>query len=240
MNLHNLALGALVLSATLGTAQAQTKSGTLLLSGNINYSSTTSSSKPVGLPFNPMLNSETTQQQLGFTPQAGYFVADNLVLGLSLTGVSSRQFESQGYYANNTQNTYLTATREVKDKGMAYGPFVRYYHMVGDKAGFFGQLTAARLTSTSVTTYNPAYQGFTSYEQKETGGFGSLTPGFVYFPTAKFGLELTLGSLSYLASTIKPQNLATGQPNSETKRSTFEAGFGLQYLTVGAAFHLGK
>ena len=241
MKLSHLAAGALLLAATPQLAQAQTSAGTLLLSGNINYYSTTSTVElyapnPAQLPRN-----ETHSQQLVFSPAVGFFVADNLAVGLSAGVQSGRNSATQtSYIGFGSPPVLQTLTSSEQTRSLSVGPFVRYYHMLGDKAGFYGQLAGGyehsyRKQQIDDYTPNPGAASYTS-----NGGYASLKPGFVFFPTPRFGLELTLGGVGYSRSATQSRDLTSGATGPESTSSSFAADFGLQTLTLGAAFHLGR
>ena len=103
-----------LLGLTSSYAQAQTTpltKGRGLLSGSIGYRSDN-------------LGDGGNRNLFNFTPSAGYFVADNLALGLN--GDLLLQGGSAGYYGPNTYSV---------------GPFARYYRFVGgsDKFALYGQ-----------------------------------------------------------------------------------------------------
>jgi len=244
MQIKKSVLSVLALGTTISAAQAQTEAGKLLLTGRVNYSQSTSESNQVGTT--PSLNGITYQQNkqtgFGFLPQIGFFVADKLAIGLS-GGISSSQTKEK--YTNSSSNITpsYSYTNKYETKAVSVGPFVRYYHMIGEKVGFYGQLAGgyqrreqeSGTTSTGVNTPNDY-----SYGVKSTGGFANLTPGFVFFPTQKLGLELTVGNLSYSRMKGNPQGRNPNQADYENTSTVFGADFGLQYLTAGVSFHLGN
>ncbi|WP_400192696.1 hypothetical protein [Hymenobacter sp. B81] len=213
-----------------GAAQAQTSAGTIMVGGGLGASSRTyetdfSSTAP---------DSEVKVSSFSFSPQVGYFLADNLAVGVFAD-------------LNNEK-----ATRPVFDqRGVEYkveetarrtqvGPFVRYYHMVGDegKAGFYGQLAAG--LQKSKDEYDTSRPNEYDESTELSGGFAAITPGFVFFPTRKFGLELTLGNLGFYS--VKGETKTDNpffQPY-KTKESGVDANFGLRNLSIGAFFYLGS
>ncbi|PJJ48406.1 outer membrane protein with beta-barrel domain [Hymenobacter chitinivorans DSM 11115] len=212
------------------SAHAQIKAGTVLLGGGLNFSNarTESSSSPA------IQTTKSKSTQFSLVPQAGYFLADNLMLGFeaSYTHSSSKQ---EGFDYLGTLNTFTG-----KGNGYRLGPLVRYYKMVSDNAGFFGQVAAGYSSGHSET------EGTNSYAatDKSKGGYAFLMPGFVYFPLPKLGLEATFGSVGYSKSTwessatsFNPQEPARTSKNTE---SGFGATFALSSLSLGAAFYLGR
>ena len=221
---------ALLLAAA--SAYAQTAPGTVLLNGGIGYSS--DKMETPATQYTPAINSEN--KQFSFTPRVGVFVANNLAVGLQGGFESSELRQPQAYYPGSgwLQPTYTTLIRKIT--AFQVGPFVRYYQMVGEKAGFYGQLAGGYGKQKTKTSYDNMSSAGDTYEAK--GGFADITPGFVFFPTDKFGLELTLGSLGYSSMKEKLTDPAVNTA-PETKMTSLQARFGLSQLMLGASFHLG-
>lgn len=243
MSIKKTVLSVLLLGTAMGAAQAQTEAGKLLLSGQVNYNqsegkSTSSSTDPT-FPV-AIIHQEIKQASFNFAPHVGFFVADNLALGISASLGSGSGKQTDIRDEAGSLGTYY---RNDRTKGISAGPFVRYYKMLGEKMGFYGQLAGGyqRQTQNYSTRYSGNNgQGDYSSETESTGGYGALSPGFVFFPTQKLGIELTMGSLSYSKSESKLQNAQPYQGSSEGSSSSFGANFGLHYLAVGASFHLGN
>lgn len=218
---------ALLLAA--GAAQAQTSAGTIMVGGSLGFSSRTtetdfSSTQP---------DTEVKSRSFSIAPQVGYFLSDNLAVGL-FADLSNQKRTSPLFDGRGVEFKAEETTRQTQ-----VGPFVRYYHLVGDegKAGFFGQL-AGGLQSRK-TEYDTSRPGDFDDRIEGSGGFANLTPGFVYFPTEKFGIELTLGNFGF--SSLK-SDYTSDNPNFrpyEVKESGVNANFGLRNLSVGAFFYLG-
>jgi len=92
---------------------AQTSSGSMMLGGGLNFSSTS------------FQNGSSGGSGVTFSPGFGYFISDNLAVGTSLTLSSSRT----GTGANKSTSS-----------SFGLGPFVRYYIFTSNESfGFFGQ-----------------------------------------------------------------------------------------------------
>jgi hypothetical protein len=244
MKIKKTVLSTLLLSTAIGTAQAQTAAGKLLLSSQINYNRSKGESNSTSTDPNSPLNSlhqESEQTSFNFSPQIGFFVANNLALGIT-TSLNSGRLNDTSIREEN--GNLGASSRNDRTKGVAIGPFVRYYKMLGEKMGFYGQLSGGYQRQTQ--NYSSNYLGSNGQENywsetKSTGGYGTLAPGFVFFPTPKIGLELTTGGLSYSRSKSKlVQSSQPYQSNSEGSSSGLGANFGLRYLAIGASFHLGN
>lgn len=241
MRTQKTIVGALALSLTIGAAQAQTEAGKLLVSGQVNYYNSegeSTSANPSGSVAN--VQQDSKQFSFNFAPQVGFFVADNLALGIRGSVGSGKTIETRN--DNGSPSTYH---RNDRTKGVTIGPFVRYYKMLGEKIAFYGQLAGGyqRQTQNNSSYYSGiSNEEYYSSEAKSTGSFATLSPGFIFFPTPKLGLELTVGGLSYTTSESEStfQSNQSYQTNYEGSSSSFGANFGLQYLAVGASFHLGN
>lgn len=225
----------------MSTAHAQTQAGKLLISGQINYAQSESESNTTSTGLPTTIKLEAKQSGFNFSPQLGFFVADNLVVGVVGGTTTSKRTEDRIESFNGSSGVrYKYMYRNTR---VSVGPFVRYYTMVIENLGFYGQLSGGYQRQTNKNSNDSIGQNGIqnySYEDRATGGYGTLTPGFVYFPTKKIGLELTLGSLLYSKVKSKQQNGQLQSGNSEGSSSEFGANFGLQSLAVGASFHLGN
>jgi hypothetical protein len=173
------------LGLTSSIAHAQTTpltKGRGLLSGSIGYHS----DKYIGEPSRDLFN---------FTPTIGYFVADNLALGLN------GNLQVMGGNANYASQTSYSV-----------GPFARYYRFVGgsDKFALYGQGSL----------------GYAHYSGGPNLGYASITPGLAFFPIPRFGLEASLRGLSY--------------SSNFNNTHSFDFGFSLQNIQLGAAYYFGK
>ena len=118
-----------------------------------------------------------------FLPQFGYFVADNIAIGLNagITSIISKSNDDVPFDIKVTDNLIVVA------------PYIRYYKMFNDNFGLIGE-------------FRPSF-GFGSSKQDIDGDeieFDnstvidiSIRPGLVYFPHPKFGIEASFGALSF-------------------------------------------
>lgn len=111
--------------ATSSVAMAQTEGftkGSLFISGNVGFSSTT---EP-GTPDDTKINS------FNFSPRVGYFVTDKVAVGIGL-----------GFGSNKNDD----GTTEVKSTDLSIGAFGRYYFTPANKFSMMLQLAADYTTS---------------------------------------------------------------------------------------------
>jgi hypothetical protein len=102
--IHNLSLG---------TLQAQTESGNMMLGGNLSFYSTS------------YQGSNAKNNGMTFSPSFGYFLKDNLAVGASLA------------VSNNSSGT---GSNKDVNSSFAFGPFARFYKFTSNENfAFFAQ-----------------------------------------------------------------------------------------------------
>lgn len=104
----------------------------------------------------------------------------------------------------------------------AFGPFIRKYFMTSETFGWYAQGGFAYLT------------GDASDGNVDLSGFaGALSPGIVFFPGEKIGIELMMTGLTYSS-----QKQSAGGQELTTKN--FNINFNPLDFTVGASFYFGR
>lgn len=203
-----------LLMARIGSAQIG--AGTTLVGGNVSFFHQTSKSKDASF------NHTVTHSGYSLNPNVGYFIAENLIIGI---GLSVSKFTAK----TEANPSYQSGTSS--NQSFGFSPFGRYYKMLGERAGFFGQLTGSFL------------QGNIKTENTPTNKFNTislgLAPGFVFFPSPKIGLETTVGYLGYHRRKYKSE--ATNQTNaSESLVNGFSASVEASNVLLGINFYLGR
>lgn len=169
-------------------AEAQTVQGTFTVGGGVSFSS--------GKDQNPY--GEIKSSTFSFRPSLGYFVVDNLAVGVNL-GLTSGKQEQGG-------TTFKTSEFQV-------GPFARYYVFTSNERFAF-MAEAAVLFGSDKQEYS------NGGEQKGSSTTFYLSPGFTYFLTDRWGLDLQLQGISFYSS----------DPNKDVDNDK-ESG-----VTIGAEF----
>jgi hypothetical protein len=151
-------------------------------------------------------------------PAVGYFLADNLALGLNL-----------GYTARRTTFSQSPAGNIDAATNFRVGPYVQYYKMLGEQFGVLGTLGGGY-----ARTFTPMFIGPTTVIEEETNGaYASLTPGIIFFPIPKFGISATIGYLGY-------DRTWTEDSSTDLKSSGFGASFGINQLFFGGTYFFGR
>lgn len=158
----------LALGLVIPTTWAQTTKGSFAVGGGISFNSGSN-------------NNEIQYQSNSFqiSPQASYFVSDNLEVGLEF-GLSSSRYGFEG-------------DDPTKNNSLSVGPFARYYKFTSNERFAFTAQAGFSIGSGKTTQPN-------GNEQK-SGSVGIyVSPGFTYFLSEKWGLDFQLQGISYGSS----------------------------------------
>jgi hypothetical protein len=234
MKQHFLLLALLGGTATAAQAQSAIAAGTIALGGSIGYSSSTA--KTSASAANTTISEETKRSQFSLSPSVGFFLADNLAIGLN--------FSYQAY--SNAGSAYRTTSpgtnRAELDPAtvIRVGPYVQYYKMLSDQFGVLGTLSGG-YQSTKDSQYSGNGNSAVVQELKASGLYAGLTPGVIFFPIPKFGISAAVGGLSYNRLNYDyPTNAGTTPNNFEDTSNEFGLKFGLDQLQFGGTYYFGR
>lgn len=221
--------GTLCLLAASAYAQTAIKAGTVQLGGSVGYSQQSSDNAQSFYTGSGYIN--TTQhlntKYFAISPAAGYFVADNLTVGINLSHNADKRTSSY--------DSSYTPGNEQRTSQLAVGAFVQYYRMFTEQFGVTGTLNAA---------YNRITQRFSSgnntSETKGNGFSTGITPSIVFFPVPKFAIGASVGSIDYAYSTSKAAESSVGFNNGTSTGSYFGANFGLNFLAFSGTYYIGR
>jgi hypothetical protein len=210
---------ALAFLAVATTTYAQTQKGIRTLGGSFNvYYSAYCRNESLGSEY--LSSSET----FAAYPKIGFFVTNNLSIGVGLSG-SLTKYDSKRHYEYGDTSYYSTETKTV-----TVSPFVRSYHMLTEKSAFFTQLSGGfgygrdRQENPNVTV-GDVYQ---------ISADGCL--GLVYFISQRWGFETSFGSLNYLYNVTDYGKDINGN-KINTTASTFRLNVSLSSLYIGMQYH---
>ncbi len=195
------------LLAMLGTgAFAQTAAGTVSFSGSLDV--------VPGQHASPDANAVLYNHGLSISPSVGYFIANQLELGITASVNSSSQNNDVTYSDRKTKNSNSSLSYSV-------GPYLRKYFMLTDKVALHGTADlyyeGTNYKSASDITYNdPAMMPEERESIQRNNAFGlSISPGVSFFASNKIGLGASFGSLGYSHSTSKvDENTSTNKYNT--------------------------
>ncbi len=148
--------------------------------------------------------------EFNFSPRVGYFVSENIALGVAL-GYSSvtadEEFAGLGIF-------------ETKTTAFEVGAFGRYYFMPSNQFSLFTQLGV---------NYGTAKLEVDSEEVSKVNGFNvEFAPGVSYFISEHFALEASFGILSY--TTVKPD------ADDADSTNTFQFGLDMSDINLGLVY----
>jgi hypothetical protein len=213
----------LIISALSGAVHAQTiiKAGTIQLGGNVGYAHTSQETPVNNGTSNP--NKQTTiNNQFTIAPSVGFFVADNLAVGVS----GAYQISQTKYKQPQNILSY-----DEKMKQFRIGAFVQYYKMVTEQFGFTGTLDGGYQREDRPYNYGLD-------KVRTNGAYANLTPSIVFFPIPKLAIGASIGGLSYLYASQKDLVGATSPNTYDT--SSFAASFGLSQLLFSGTYYFGR
>lgn len=216
-------------TASIAHAQSPIKAGTVALGGSINYSHSGNEVSSNTGYRNGSYSSSTSNNTLSLSPEASYFVVDNLSVGLSLN-YSIQELSFSSSPNSSSGNNYRGDATSFR-----VGPFVRYYKMLTDQFGFTGTLGAGYEHDKQPGQTN------NSVALKANGFYTALTPGVIFLPIPKLGIGASIGGLGYTRLDVKPETSTTNTNSSYTQTdSTFGASFGLAQLTFSGTYFFGR
>ena len=220
-------LPALLLGAApAALAQSAIPAGTISLGGSIGYSRNSAEQAYTGNGNTQSLTNAESEFRL--TPSVGYFVADDLAIGLDL------QYRAIGQSTKyKGANTPSNPTDPDPATELRVGPYVQRYKMLTDQFGILGTLGAGYYHAREEDFSNSG----NSTETKAKGFYTSLTPGIIYFPVPRFGISASMGNLGYTQATLETSNMPS---NTTFTISSLEANFGLDQLNFGGTYFFGR
>jgi hypothetical protein len=207
------------------SAQSQINKGTWLLGGDLSLGSSSSTNSLVNAPSNQ-------SNYFNMTPRIGWFISNNLVIGLSPRYSSSFHKTT----SNNAGNTTST--------GYSIAPFVRYYKPLNEKWAIFAEFDGIGLNFSS-----SKYEGDNDPNVIENSSQGYslgifVKPGVTYFISPKVGIEASLGSLGYgfFHTKVKSKNNNQQPLEQETVNNSSSGGINLgaalQNISLGIHIYL--
>ncbi|MDX2063752.1 MAG: outer membrane beta-barrel protein [Bacteroidia bacterium] len=184
-------------------ASAQISAGTMFISGDASFSSE---------KFEPTGGSEETFTSGLIGPRFGYFVSDNLAVGVRV-GFGGSKFEEEGF--------------EFQSTAFEVGVFGRYYNMFNDNFGLFGELGVGIVSSTDEEDGTEV--------GKSNGIDAGLGLGFTFFPSTRFALEGSAGLVGFTSLTNEDPD-----GNELSKESGFNIGVGNTAITLSASWYFNR
>jgi outer membrane protein W len=163
------------LLTAIGSANAQIEAGKISVGGVLNVTSNSNKFKD-----GSSTNDGDKSSRFTLGPQVGYFISDGISIGAGLTYQRSVSTSAVGDIKTIGSNFY-------------FSPFGRYHIPMGEKFYAFGE---AKLNF-----------GFGSRKRKDDGNTNkisdistlgiALSPGVIFFPSERVGIELAFNLISF-------------------------------------------
>ncbi len=201
-----------------GQAFAQITGGSIFVSGFGNISTRANNSEVTG--GSTTITNEYPKNFSGqFGLGVGYLLTDNLAAGVNFSLNGSKNTTSDSTHSNSF--------------GWGAGLFGRYYVPVSDNFYFFGNLGvnfnggSSSNTSGNTETEGPKLSGMTI----------GIQPGFTYFPSSHFALDMSVGNLGWM---MQKSTMENGGIKSVQKNSGMDVAFDLTTVFFGIQYFFGN
>ena len=191
---------ALLIASALPRVNAQTSQGNLFFGGAVRFDSYKDEDD----------GEDDKTSSFTFAPSVGYFVIDNLAVGIDLNLTTSKS--DDGFGGDDKINT------------IGVGPFARYYKFTSnEKFAFIGELGFGFVG----TKIKPDGQD----ETKASGFNVHLSPGFAYFFNEHWCLDLELQGIAF-------QSIDPNKDQDDDKQTQFTFGVSSLSPTLGIKYFL--
>ena len=218
------------------TDYAQLAKGRIMLGGSFNYYGNYSNRTDTNTE---VLNYKNTN--FSGSLRCGYFVTDNIMVGISGGYQNNVAKNESGYPRGNN----FFNTQSINSQTYSEAVFSRYYKMIGkSKFALFGQINASYGNGTGISRYVYTSAGNSAdikeTQTKVTTVGASFNIGIVYFATKKLGLETSFGNIGFYST--KNKSFYNNTLIDETGNSSFNSTVNLSFtsLFVGVYFYFGR
>jgi len=220
--------------------KSQIAKGTKMIGTSISYSQNKYDTQNTFTTSSSNANNINEQKQFIGTVGVGYFIANNIVVGL-LAGYTYQLAD----YTNKSQNPGYISESSNNSISSIYsiGAYGRIYKMMlENRIGFFANMNALYSFGNSDRKNYNLNNGSITNEQFGKGditGFSiGLSPGVVYFITSTIGLEASFGNLSFKSQTENITYSEGNLENSINKSNTLGFNFSAITFNIGINFYL--
>lgn len=199
---------------------AQPAQNDLYFGGSLQFNSNSSSTTVGGTTTD-----DNSSSFFSINPRIGYTFSDNLMGGIMLDFSTSKQ--------TNPATPPSTADVTNTTNTVGGGLFARYYIPIREdrKFLFFPEANLSFLSSKSKTEVGNVT---TEYPASNTIAF-NIMPGFAFYPSERWGIELAVGILGVSSTKSVNDNV---DPNVENKSSSFTFALNPASVSVGVSYLL--
>jgi len=172
------------------TSHSQTEKGRRFIGGTFNLGKSSDSDSNTDNEY------DTDLFTFRIAPEFGYFVTDNLAIGVNAD-----------YYISNRSHNHMSViqpgyrwSEKYGEMGYGAGGFVRYYKKITDNFFFTlnGRISCIHsIQKREYTSSDPLSNYSNSYKNGANVMGVSVAPGLVYFVTPKLGIQSSFGAVYY-------------------------------------------
>ncbi len=215
---------------------AQIGQGSMMLGGSLGFSSAgggTTTATPGGGGAS-VSTDQTAVTNWNFSPTFGYFLTDNIAVGIRLGLGSSNR--------GQVTSTDTKTTENISSFDLNAELFGRYYMEVGTNLYFFGD-AGLGFGSSSWTDRTPDPTNVAALvdgNKNSMSSFGiNIAPGLAFFPSEKWGIDFTLNRIIGFNMNTNTMEGPNNGGKLEVSTSAFNIGFGLN-PSLGLHYYMGK
>ena len=209
-----------------GLSNAQIKTGTVYVSGQVNYSKKENK------------NFDTKIESFKIIPTLGFFVGSNLVVG---TGIGYIHNKSNRFDIAIVDQDLLFVTKKMDYSAFIISPFIRKYWILSEKLYFFGQLEmpmefgesesyeyVSNLPNNPISGIYMINQAINTKKNHTSIGV-NVKPGLDYFLNKNWSIEATIGEFGYKNFKYKEEG-AKALNNYNVGLNLSSVSFGVKYI----------
>ncbi len=205
-------LAACLLASTSGFAQVTT-GGNFVIGSTLGFSNA-DSKITVNDGAGDKSEANPTSTQFNLAPSIGYFVIDNLALGIRMDYTFARVVEDEPLLDGSERKT--------RDSDLLFGPFGRYYWPIADDMAFFFEAGFGFGNSSDIQNIAGERQSI------NTNIFAvGIGPGFTVISSSAVGIEALL-KYNYARSDFDTQ-VAGVRNETVTRTNQFDFSIGVQF-----------
>lgn len=232
------------------TIFAQLEKGMVAVGLNSGFNTTKTDNESNSPSFSYSSNYTTKTTSYTIAPTISYFFTDRFAVGLSV-GYAGYQTINEGTNNDFSANKKDYAYTKTLSNGTSISPYIKYYFPLSDQFNFLIKAGVANTFSTGKTSgyneetlYDASGNTISVTRTKEYGPnktntvdiTAGISPGVLFMPGKKIGLEFSLGNLiAYNSRTAKTTN-NTGGGTSKATTSGLQM-FNFNTISIGTGIY---